>query len=276
MTRGQGSLEYLIMIAVIIAITTVVTLIAVTYLGNQQGTYSLNNCKSAAAACKASLSANPLDKCSSCDTSCIAGDGTEISTSAVKCCKMGKSDSIYAGATGTECTGCVDNSECTGASKCCINNQCQKPACTTATIAQDCGTTSTCQYYECANPNSCPPTQATCVLNNKPDTTKCIQQDEYVGTECYVNEVWTVTQSTFCDGSGKCARVVYNHKVSLVEDCADSCRVCSGGSCREPTSGECGGITGCKWCTCSSAPDCSGCTIATTSCPNYCYNCFGY
>ena len=263
MQKAQGSLEYLVMIAVIIAITTVVTLIAVTYLGNQQGTYSLNNCKSAAAACKASLSANPLDKCTSCDTSCKAGDGTETSTGAVKCCKLGRSDSIYAGATGADCAGCVDNSECTGSAKCCINNQCQAPACTSAA---DCGTAPTCQSYVCANSNSCPPSQATCVLNNEPDTTVCVP-GQYTAPYCYGNEAWKDTKTTYCDGSGVCGKVVTTARTLLVDDCSVACRVCSGGSCREPTdSDECHSGTGtCTWCDL-----CDSCFVGHGMCSNLC------
>jgi len=272
MTKAQGSLEYLIMIAVVIAIATVVTLVAVTYLGNQQGTYSFNNCKSAAAACKASLSANPLDKCTSCDASCKAGDGTEVSTGAVKCCRLGKVDNIYAGATGADCAGCVDNSECTDPNaKCCVNNQCQAPACTSAA---DCGTTPTCQYYECVNSGSCPPSQATCVLKNQPDTVKCAT-DQTIGPYCYGTQICYDTKSTYCDGSGTCGKVVTTPRTSCPNDCGSSCQVCSGGACREPTSGECDDIGNCKWCTCTSAPDCSGCVVTTTSCPNMCYNCVG-
>jgi len=103
MARAQGSLEYLILIAVVLGIVTVVILIVTNYMGSQQSTYSINNCRNTAAACKVYLSVNPLDTCNSCDSACNASDGKEVSTNAIQCCKWGLLASIYVGANGSEC-----------------------------------------------------------------------------------------------------------------------------------------------------------------------------
>ncbi len=136
------------MIAVVVAVAAVVTLVAVTHLGNEQSTFSLNDCRSAASACKASTYVNPLDQCTSCDTSCKANDGTEVATNAVKCCKLGQPNSIYSGATGTDCSGCLDTNMCT-------NNQVCNP--------------STHACVECLDDNKCAP--KVCNL----DTHTCVE-----------------------------------------------------------------------------------------------------
>jgi len=100
MAKAQGSLEYLIIIAVVLAVTAIVTLIAVNSFGSQQNRYFYTSCANAAAVCKTSLSANPSAQCSACDTSCVFSNGTEIFPRAITCCKQGKSDMIYDGSPG--------------------------------------------------------------------------------------------------------------------------------------------------------------------------------
>ena len=100
MARVQGSLEYLIIIGVAIAVVAIVSLIVVNSFGSQQDRYVYNTCASAAASCKISLSANPESQCSFCDTSCSFTNGTSIFPSATTCCKQGKASLIYDGSNG--------------------------------------------------------------------------------------------------------------------------------------------------------------------------------
>jgi hypothetical protein len=161
MKIAQGSLEYLILIAVALAVISVVTLVSVNYLGGQQGQYSFTLCKNAAANCKVAISVNPKDACSYCDTNCKTSAGEEIFPDASRCCKLGRTDSIYEGATGEDCDLCLEPADCGGnpcclgaccpisegtccGSACCSSDQvcesqtCITPACTVTTQATDC------------------------------------------------------------------------------------------------------------------------------------------
>jgi len=211
MERAQGSLEYLILIAVVLAIISVVTMIAVGYIGSQQGKYSYNTCKNAAANCKAALAANPNDKCGYCDTECKNPDGTDISTKASTCCKMGKPDSVYEGATGDDCNACFSDTDCTP--KVCnpLTKKCVTPACMAVDdpICPDPNPATTgdglCVSRLCVNPGAY---NAYCDTGGKkePTTVKC--GDQAPALACLADKSGYTTTATplYCDGLGVCNR----------------------------------------------------------------------
>ena len=100
MAKAQGALEYLTIVAVVIAIVAVVTLLVTNYFKSQNDQYFYASCREAASTCKMTLSASPSDPCAVCDSSCTFNDGTEIFNGAINCCKHGKPSEIYSGSPG--------------------------------------------------------------------------------------------------------------------------------------------------------------------------------
>ena len=98
--RAQGSLEYLIIIAAVLVVSSVVVLFATGAVGGQKSTASMYACKQAAVECKASHAVAPNDPCLSCTTNCKDSSGKELFDGAVYCCTSTKSDMIYAGSLG--------------------------------------------------------------------------------------------------------------------------------------------------------------------------------
>lgn len=105
MQRGQGSLEYLIIIAAVLAISAVVVLFLTGAFGGTQSSAKLNECKSAAAQCLSSHLLSPNDPCVICDTACTDNAGNDILTgqpsdrsdtlSGVYFCSQGKPEEVY-------------------------------------------------------------------------------------------------------------------------------------------------------------------------------------
>ena len=103
MKKGQGALEYLIIIAAVLAVAAIVVYFLTGALGGQQEQASFAECKNAAAACKNSRLLTPMDPCVRCEEACSdIGSGEELYPGAVDCCKAGKPQYIYDGATACE------------------------------------------------------------------------------------------------------------------------------------------------------------------------------
>jgi type II secretory pathway pseudopilin PulG len=204
MARAQGSLEYLILIAVALAVISVVTMIAVGNIGSQQGKYSFTNCQNAAANCKAALAANYNDQCSYCDTECTKS-GMDISPGAWTCCKLGIPEGIYEGSTGSECQGCLDDRDCARHDVCNpITKQCVTPACWTDNDCQDPNPATTgdgaCVSRLCVNPTAY---NAYCATKNEPAGTVC-QTTTGAWTCLDIDTAQQTTTTTKCDGFGSC------------------------------------------------------------------------
>jgi len=138
--RAQGSLEYLIIIAMVIAIIAIVASFVVNYFSTQTGQYYYASCSSAAATCKITLVVDPSNPCTVCDNACNYTDGAEIFANAITCCKQGKSEEIYSGSLGCAAAICGNNvrdigEECDGtdtgvcADGCNADCTCICPAC---------------------------------------------------------------------------------------------------------------------------------------------------
>ena len=109
MARAQGSLEYLIIIAIVLAVSGIVVGYMVGIVGGQRSTVTLTGCKQAAVDCKAAKLLSPSDPCLSCETSCRdSASGQEVSTSAVECCQNAQVENIYVGSPGCHVVMCGD------------------------------------------------------------------------------------------------------------------------------------------------------------------------
>jgi len=96
--KTQGSLEYLIIIAAVLAISAVVVYFMVGATNNSISSTNFAECKKAAGQCKSSHLLSPNDPCIDCETACTV-NGVDIlngtNASAVDLCKQGKPNEIY-------------------------------------------------------------------------------------------------------------------------------------------------------------------------------------
>ena len=95
MARAQGSLEYLIIIAIVLAVSAVVISYSTGILGGGKSSISVTSCKQAAVDCKAAKMLSSTDPCLPCDTACKDSGGVELFDGATYCCTMGQPDMIY-------------------------------------------------------------------------------------------------------------------------------------------------------------------------------------
>ena len=116
MKKAQGSLEYLIIMAAVLAIAAVVVMFIATMSEGETKSVSVASCKLEASKCKLTHYSAPDDPCLSCDVACDDPETGEIALHAVKCCKLGKQDMIGSNAleeTETACYDTIDN-DCDG------------------------------------------------------------------------------------------------------------------------------------------------------------------
>ena len=121
MAKAQGGLEYMVIIAVILAISSIVIMYTTNIMGGQKSSVSISSCKQASVDCKLSKMGSPTDPCTQCDTACKDSAGMELFTGAVSCCTHAKTDLIYEGS--NDCTGCLQDSDCSGG-QLCYQKQC--------------------------------------------------------------------------------------------------------------------------------------------------------
>lgn len=94
---GQGALEYLIIVAAVLAIAAIVVLFLTGAFRGQQGAGNVAICKDAASRCNVDLSTSSgLAACSYCDTSCVSTGITALSpyTTPAAACHAGAADKI--------------------------------------------------------------------------------------------------------------------------------------------------------------------------------------
>jgi uncharacterized protein (UPF0333 family) len=96
MGKAQGSLEYLILVAVALAVAAVAVIFVTGGMGGQKQSAQWDLCRGAANQCKSVHSAAPSDPCDFCNASCSDPTTNEIiSNKALECCKTGHAESIY-------------------------------------------------------------------------------------------------------------------------------------------------------------------------------------
>jgi len=101
MPKAQGSLEYMVIIAVVLAIAGITVLYMSGVLSSQSSQVSATACRQASQACKLSQMSSPNDPCLSCATACISQTtGREVFNGATYCCNHTLEDFIYPGSPG--------------------------------------------------------------------------------------------------------------------------------------------------------------------------------
>jgi len=101
MLRAQGSLEYMVIIAVVLAIAGITTLYMSGVLKGQSSQVSAAACKQASQTCKLSQMSSPNDPCLSCNAACVSQTtGKEVFNGATYCCNHTQEDLIYTGSSG--------------------------------------------------------------------------------------------------------------------------------------------------------------------------------
>jgi len=148
MARAQGSLEYLIILAAVLAIAAVTVLFLTGVTKGQSSTVSVATCKQASDICKLSQLSSPNDPCLACNAACVNQvTGKEIFNGATLCCTQGKDTLIYSGSTDCASLACgngkLDSWEvcdgsimgtCTGTGATCTGCKCY---CSDGTLAED-------------------------------------------------------------------------------------------------------------------------------------------
>ena len=115
-SRAQGSLEYLIIITAVLAISAAVIMFLVSMSEGQEETASVAACKLEASKCKLTLYSVPDDPCTSCESACKTKKTGEVALYAVNCCKLGETAMIGSGSieqTESKCIDGLDN-DCDG------------------------------------------------------------------------------------------------------------------------------------------------------------------
>lgn len=96
--KGQGSLEYLIIIGAVIAVAAVVVLFTSGAFGSIGA--NVSGCKAAASSCAAKLATSQAPPCPMCDTGCVDSSGKDVMSKTTGCggacilCKMGAANKI--------------------------------------------------------------------------------------------------------------------------------------------------------------------------------------
>ena len=96
--KAQGSLEYLVIIAAVLAISAVVVYFVAGATKSQVSSTNFAKCKQAASDCASSHLLSPNDPCISCETACTVNGRDLIGitgVSAVNFCKKGEVEEIY-------------------------------------------------------------------------------------------------------------------------------------------------------------------------------------
>ena len=222
MARAQGSLEYLIIISIAVAIIAIVSMIMVNSFGQRQSDYVMASCASAASTCRSTLIADPTASCDFCDTSCKYSNGTEVFPTAATCCKSGQNSLIYGGSLGCvpSCSDGTPYNTCTLDRPTYCNDQgdlvpgCGSPGyCGCPSGTPVCKSDGTCY-------NDCPPTDYGCIPDNKPlfcnygalayrcQPTQCGCPADYSSRSCGRNQLCTCAYHYDCLGTGACKETV--------------------------------------------------------------------
>jgi len=211
MPRAQGSLEYLVILAVILTVSGIVIGYMTGIISGQRSSVTITGCKQVAVDCKASKLLSPSDPCTACDTACKDSSGVELFDGATYCCNRGQPDMVFATSPG--CYACSDTNPCTGAGLHCIDHDCR--VCTPATEGTYCSAGTHCIDNQCL---VC--TQAT-------EGTYCSAPTPYcLGNKCVA-----------CRGDNDCASgYICNSNNVCVAGCRDPSKCASGQSC---CSGQC-------------------------------------
>ena len=233
MARAQGSLEYLIIIAVVLAVSGIVVGYMTGIVGEHRSSATITGCKQAAVDCKASKLLSSTDPCLSCDTTCKDSSGVELFDGATYCCNHGQAETIFANSPG--CYACGDANPCLGGLNC-INHDCL--TCTPATESLYCPAGTHCIDNQCL---TCTPAT---------ESTYCSAPTPYcVNNKCVACKQDTNCASGYICSGGACVAGCRSDSgcalgyICSNEVCVAGCRdntkcstgqVCCGGQCKTP------------------------------------------
>jgi len=103
--KNQTGLEYLILIAAVLAIAGLVVFLVTGSTSTSKKSALYSSCQQAAAQCRLMKAANPNEECEFCVDQCSDPvSGEEIFPGAINCCKLGNSSMIYEGSPGCNAT----------------------------------------------------------------------------------------------------------------------------------------------------------------------------
>lgn len=107
--RAQGALSYIVIIAAILSVSTIVVLYVSGVVTHQSKSVSISSCRQTASQCKLSKMTSPTAECPACIDVCMnatvyvcgsSGTIQGITHGAVTCCQKGLSEEIYTGSKG--------------------------------------------------------------------------------------------------------------------------------------------------------------------------------
>lgn len=211
MQKGQGALEYLIIITAVLAISAVIVLFLTGALGGQSNSAQFSACKNAAVACKNSKLLSPNDPCFICDTSCVDLQGNDLITgtktfeagSAVAYCKAGQPEQIYKRSAGN----CSDGT---------LYNQCSvtKPKyCSAGTLIDRC------TVCGCATGGTCNTTSNSCYTFVPTYDFTLSSSDISLSKVPYVGDTITVTITIHNNGNTNATNVIVSYSQCIPSLC---------------------------------------------------------
>ena len=275
MARAQGSLEYLIIIAIVLAVSAIVISYSTGILGGGKSSISVTSCKQAAVDCKAAKMLSSTDPCLPCDTACKDSGGVELFDGATFCCNHGLPEMVFANSPG--CYGCKDSTDCSSPTPICLANLCVE--CADNTNCPLAGTVCSASHAcvpGCTDTKLCPPGQmcssGVCVTGCVDDITTPCPSGQY----CCGTAPNKICRAPTCTSNMDCAGtdIPNDCKKPTCDNIGTGCAVCNptgetepaGASCgvRDPTTYSCGSDT--QRCGTYTAYECSGGAGGTGSC----------
>ncbi|RLG21418.1 hypothetical protein DRN74_02540 [Candidatus Micrarchaeota archaeon] len=231
MKRAQGSLEYLVLITVVLGISAVVIMFTLGAFGTQKTAGDLNKCKAAASQCLSQLLTGASD-CPFCEDACIDAQGRDIQSHEAGCgvacqlCKEGKVNMIGVGVeSGGQVTPQCGNSICEATENCencpqdcgCPPGQvCQNGQCVEEVHKAICGNGVAEEGEDCdgedLNGQSCQS------LGYDKGTLRCDANCHFDSSECKYNKVPIVDFSHLCMKIGSDASYTCYFVASVRDD----------------------------------------------------------
>ena len=225
MSRAQGSLEYLIIIAIVLAVSALVISYSTSILGGGKSSVSVTSCKQAAVDCKAAKMLSPNDICLPCESACKNSAGVELFDGATYCCTTGQAEMIFANSPG--CYPCRDSGDCSAPTPVCLGNicvECDDASDCTSPTKPYCSSDNKC--IACRDNNDCPQAGTVCSASHVcvpgcTDTKPCPSGQVCCGTDpnkackvpactsnldCASTNILNDCKTPTCDGTG-CAAV---------------------------------------------------------------------
>ncbi len=149
--RNQTALEYLVIIAAVIAVSAIVVFLVTGSAGTSQRSVLYSSCKQAATQCALLRKTNPNDPCLICEQNCVdPRNGQELESCIITACKTGNASLIYEGAN-------FSFGECSADIDCDDGNACTIDSCVPFN-GDECNKTCTyTQITQCINDDGCCP-----------------------------------------------------------------------------------------------------------------------